>query len=638
METGAIPGVSVGRRLAVGGMAEVHLAERAEGGGTAPCVVKRLLPRSSAEARALFAREATALAALTAKGARHVVPLIDAGPDRVAPEWLVLGYVDGVELGALLDWRRRRGRPLPLGAALAVADGLTAALVELAEAETEGDGRLGLVHQDLHPGNLLVGPDGQVTVIDLGVASFSALGRTSADPRGTVAWMAPEQLRGGAVTPATDIYAAGLVLWEAFTGQPPRPEADGSLAALLAHRAALPPPPSRVRAELPEVVDALILAALAPDPEARPTATAWRDGWRAVGDSVAADAAALGRLAAAAREAAADVRAQRTLAPSRSGGGVGHTQAGATETTADPTAPAAVGAGRRRAWFRGAAVALAVGGPLLWVGLRAGGAEAPTPGLEGVSPDGDTVAETASPAAVAERDRPVEPSKDSGVRERAAREEPDAVDSAADAGEAARAGPTPTADILAPETDRDTAASRVGDTPSPAAAERGPTPRPESGAGAETPARDVAPPAPGPTRPDGRPRASATPREVPAPQAAAVEVRPAGGPVHVDAGGRRGLAPQRSDALGPGDHTLLRLTGASPAFSVLVRARRDAGSDAVSATIGAPAGELHRVQCGDRPETPTPTLGVPIPPAGITCRFTAADGRTFGARLGDTRR
>jgi hypothetical protein len=650
VETGAIPGVSIGRRLAVGGMAEVHLAERDVGEGAGPCVVKRLLPRSGPEVRALFAREATALAALTQAGARHVVPLLDAGPDGAAPEWLVLVYVDGIELGALLDWRRRRGRPLPVGAAMAVAEEMAAALLELAEAATPADGRLGLVHQDLHPGNLIVGTDGRVTVIDLGVASFSALGRTSADPRGTVAWMAPEQLRGGAVTPATDVYAAGLVLWEAFTGQPPRPEADGSLAALLAHRAAVPPAPSSLRPELPASVDAAILAALQPDPAARPTAAAWREMWAAAVAAVAPDAGALGRLVATAKEAAAEVRAQRTQAPvggaavtTGDAGDAGPTSTGPTSGERPPEA-ATRGFRTRAAWLPLAAV---VAVPLLWLGLRSDGAEGEAERFAREADAAVGLAEGTGGPLADGTDR-VAAGRPPDGGELGAEDARRAVDVDGNGTAAPEAGPEPASE---PATAVPTSPRAVtGDPPSPGTDPRaggdvseGPAP-PDTPADAQASATDDAHPghaddaAPPPERRDIAPRPATTTRAKPVAEAAPVEVRPAGGPVHVDAGGHRGLAPQRSNELAPGAHAVLRLTGASPAFSVLVRAKRDDTSGAVSATIGAPVGELHRVQCGERPETPTPTLGVPVPPGGITCRFTAADGRTFSARLTDTAR
>ena len=90
-ETPPIPGVSIRRRLAVGGMAELFLADETLADGSArPCVVKRLLPGAGAEAERLFAREALALAALASLDSPHIVRLYRSGPG-----WLLLEWVDG---------------------------------------------------------------------------------------------------------------------------------------------------------------------------------------------------------------------------------------------------------------------------------------------------------------------------------------------------------------------------------------------------------------------------------------------------------------------------------------------------------------------------------------------------------------
>ncbi len=200
-ETPPIPGVSIRRRLAVGGMGELFLAdETLADGSTRPCVVKRLLPGAGPEEQRLFGREAMALDALTRLATPHVVKLYRSGPD-----WLLLEWVAGVDLAALLEHRRRRGRPLPLGAALAIAVGLGRALEALAQAH-DAEGRpLGLVHRDVHPGNLLLGVDGAVKLADLGVVAITSA-PTLAGLKGTLVWMAPEQLAKGVTSAASDLY------------------------------------------------------------------------------------------------------------------------------------------------------------------------------------------------------------------------------------------------------------------------------------------------------------------------------------------------------------------------------------------------------------------------------------------------
>jgi serine/threonine protein kinase len=284
-ETPTIEGVSIRRRLAVGGMGELFLGdETLPDGSQRPCVVKRLLPGAGPEERRLFEREALALGAL--RGDPHIVELYRAGPD-----WLLLEWVDGVDLATLLDHRQRRGRPLPLGAAMAVSLGLARALASLTTATDPKGQPLGLVHRDIHPGNVLLGRDGRVKLADFGVVALAA---ATQGVKGTLAWMAPEQLHSGHTTPASDVYAAALVMYACFTGKSTLPTTHG-IGDLLAARATLPPPPSAVRTEL-TWLDPLMMSALAVDPAARPPIAALCSQLEAA--PIAADPTALGALVA----------------------------------------------------------------------------------------------------------------------------------------------------------------------------------------------------------------------------------------------------------------------------------------------------------------------------------------------------
>jgi eukaryotic-like serine/threonine-protein kinase len=201
-----------------------------------------------------FQREAQLLARVNGPG---VVQIFDIGHAEEGPY-----YVAELVEGESLAERLRRG-PLPVAEARAVAEQLCRAL---ASAHSQG-----VVHCDVKPANVLLTPGGKVKVGDFGVARLAE--GTSQAPSATVAgtprYMSPEQARGRPTTPATDVYSAGVVLYEMLAGEPPF--VHGSPVELgLRHLQDLPPAlPVRVPRGLREVVE----RALAKDPSER-----YRDG------------------------------------------------------------------------------------------------------------------------------------------------------------------------------------------------------------------------------------------------------------------------------------------------------------------------------------------------------------------------
>ena len=270
LEYTAPPGLTIRRRLAVGGMAELFVAEQKMPDGSARDVVlKRALPGSDDIFLSLLAREREALAALSSP---HVVELLGGTGDH-----LILEYVPGADLAAILAFQRKRGRTLPLSSAMAAINGLLCGLRDLHAGSRDGH-HLGLVHRDVNPANLLVrAPDGAVKLTDLGVVRVSLEQQpTTGGLKGTLAYMAPEQLEGGVISAQTDLYAAGLVAYEALCGVAARPAGMLGLTELVAARRTLPAPPSTVNPRVPPELDAVILSALSPDPADRPaTATAF---------------------------------------------------------------------------------------------------------------------------------------------------------------------------------------------------------------------------------------------------------------------------------------------------------------------------------------------------------------------------
>lgn len=257
MTTQAIAGgrYRVERELGHGAMANVVLARDEELGRLV--AVKLLDERFAAdhEFRARFTREGRLAARLSHP---NVVAVFDAGEADGRP-YIVMEYVDGATLEELL----RAEGPFAPDEVRVIAQQIAAGL-EQAHSQ-------GLVHRDLKPGNLIRRSDGTIKIADFGIARGShGTELTEAGTiLGTAAYLAPEQAEGGRVTPRTDLYALGVVLYELLTGQ--RPWRVNSLADL-GHRRTEPAPelPPHVPADLRRAIG----RALEPDPADRPASAA----------------------------------------------------------------------------------------------------------------------------------------------------------------------------------------------------------------------------------------------------------------------------------------------------------------------------------------------------------------------------
>ncbi len=241
-------------RIAVGGMGEVHLATDDRLGRVV--AVKVLAPAVAhyPEAVERFRREAT-----TAAGLSHpnIAQVYDYGVDG-SSHFIVMEHVDGSDLSRLL---RQVGRLTPSDA-VRIAEQVCSAL--------GAAHRAGVVHRDIKPGNVIVRPDGTVKVTDFGIAQ--ALGQASLTDTGTVmgtaAYVSPEQARGQAITPATDIYSLGILLFQMLTGSVPF-EGDTPVAIAMRHLdEPVPLPSSRVH-DLPADLDYVVIRATAKVPSER---------------------------------------------------------------------------------------------------------------------------------------------------------------------------------------------------------------------------------------------------------------------------------------------------------------------------------------------------------------------------------
>ena len=250
------------RPLARGGMAEVFLARRRAAGGVEKrVVIKRIRRERTGDARfaALFVREARLSMSLAHK---NIVPVFDFG--RAGDElFLVMEYVDGVALATALARARERG--LGLDPVLVAYVGLEACqALEYAHQVSGQDGLpQGVIHRDVTPANVLLSYSGEVKLLDFGIATSEAGDAEETRVRGTPPYMAPEQARGESLSAGTDVFAVGLVLWEALAGRRAYAGADLRQILATARRGQVPPLEPGMA---PEPLRAIVERATRPDP------------------------------------------------------------------------------------------------------------------------------------------------------------------------------------------------------------------------------------------------------------------------------------------------------------------------------------------------------------------------------------
>ncbi len=239
-----------------GGMGVVYRARDTKLGRT---VALKLIGGDRAEdpdRRALFIRES-----LTAAQLEHpnVLPLYQAGDDD-GRLFIAMRFVEGASLAELIA-----------AAAGGIPPGRAARIVaRVADALDAAHARR-LVHRDVKPGNILIAdPDGEehVYLSDFGLTTSGDAIRAGEGWAGTLAYLAPEQIRGERLDARTDVYALGCVLYHALTGRPPF-AGDDEQAVLDAHLQGRPPVPSDVVPGLPPALDDVVRRAMAKRPEDR---------------------------------------------------------------------------------------------------------------------------------------------------------------------------------------------------------------------------------------------------------------------------------------------------------------------------------------------------------------------------------
>ena len=249
-------------KIAHGGMAQIYKAKTADPQGIERLVViKRILPHISSNP------EYVDMLIDEAKIAVHfnqgnIAQIYDLG--RVGSDYfIVMEYVDGKTLGQILRDFNERGEPLPLDLIVYCMAEVCKGLDYMHRKEGPDAKPLGVVHRDISPQNIIVAYSGTVKIIDFGVAkSIDKLSQTESGVlKGKFAYMSPEQAEGDEIDRRSDIFAAGILLWELLTSQrlfkrKTNPE------TVKAVRKASVVPPSKLRADVPKGLDKIVMKAL----------------------------------------------------------------------------------------------------------------------------------------------------------------------------------------------------------------------------------------------------------------------------------------------------------------------------------------------------------------------------------------
>lgn len=269
-------------------MAETFRAERLlPDGAVHEVAIKRLLDRFNADEEfvVMLADEARLTARVDHPNVARIYEFGVVDDQHV----LVMEFVDGVDLRALLRRGRERDEPVdPVSAAFVVEQALRG--LEAAHGAQDAQGHsLELVHRDFSPSNILISVRGEVKLADFGIAKarLSRVRTRAGVIKGKVKYMSPEQTSGKRLDARSDVFAAGVVLYHAATGHLPFHAPDDA-ALMLAIREQQPDPPSGHGGGLDRRFDALLERALAKDPADRyPTAVAFAEAlaeWRRARD------------------------------------------------------------------------------------------------------------------------------------------------------------------------------------------------------------------------------------------------------------------------------------------------------------------------------------------------------------------
>ena len=257
-------------RIAVGGMAEVFVAKAFGAEGFQRLLaIKKILPTMGEDAEfiRMFVDEAR-LAVQLAHA--NIVQVLELGKHDESL-YIAMEYISGRDLRQLMERFRKRQQPMPLPQACLIVGEVCEAL-DHAHRKRDAQGRaLGIVHRDVSPQNVLVSFDGEVKLIDFGIAKAESRLQKKTQAgilKGKFSYMSPEQVKGSALDGRSDVFACGILLWELVCGEKLF-VGDSDYAVLEKVRLGAIPPPRSRNPECPEALEKAILRAMANDPARR---------------------------------------------------------------------------------------------------------------------------------------------------------------------------------------------------------------------------------------------------------------------------------------------------------------------------------------------------------------------------------
>ena len=257
------------QQLAVGGMAEIHLAKTHGIAGFEKYVALKMIhPNYSQDQQ--FIQMLIDEAKITVQ-LQHVniAQTFDLG--RVGETYYItMEYVDGADLYKLLRKSAELDREIPIPVGCYIAKEVTSGL-DYAHRKRDHAGRaLSIVHRDVSPQNVLISYAGEVKLVDFGIAKATSRARQTAVGviKGKYYYMSPEQAWGENLDHRTDIFSSGILLYETLTGQMLYLEEDLHKLLEMVRRADIPPP-STIRKDIPAGLDRIVMRALAKRPDDR---------------------------------------------------------------------------------------------------------------------------------------------------------------------------------------------------------------------------------------------------------------------------------------------------------------------------------------------------------------------------------